>query len=232
MAEDNDQRTGQNDSAWNEFNELTLNVMANRIRYDKCKKSMASTEGLLVEMFNTEKRYYKERIIAMTRGLFDEQCENDEMNRAHQEYLKSCIEYLKWNDITEMVEEDTRSEVRDVLIPDTQTTITSRSASPCVLAPARSSSPSPEPEPEPDEPAPVPPSSASCASSASSVLAFANKMCIRKKSMDDFIVIRPSEENSDEKIKARLPKIRDYPSEILKRATSVKRLGESDIYEL
>lgn len=214
MAEDRVQTGGQNDS-WNEFNELTLNVMANRIRYDKCKKTMAATDGVLVEMFNTEKQYYKERIIAMTRGLFDEQCENDEMNRAHQEYLKVCIEYLKWNDITEMVEEDTRSEVRDVLKPELQTASTSRSISPCVLAaPARSSSPSPEPE----EPAVA-------ASSAASVLAFANKMCIRKKSMDDFIVIRPSEENSDEKIQARLPKIRDYQNEILKRATLVTRHG-------
>jgi hypothetical protein len=41
--------------------------------------------------------------------------------------------------------------------------------------------------------------------------------------MDDFIVIRPSEENSDEKIQARLPKIRDYHNEILKRATLVTR---------
>lgn len=214
MAEDRVQTGGQNDS-WNEFNELTLNVMANRIRYDKCKKTMAATDGVLVEMFNTEKQYYKERIIAMTRGLFDEQCENDEMNRAHQEYLKVCIEYLKWNDITDMVEEDTRSEVRDVLKPELQTASTSRSFSPCVLAaPARSSSPSPEPE----EPAVA-------ASSAASVLAFANKMCIRKKSMDDFIVIRPSEENSDEKIQARLPKIRDYQNEILKRATLVTRHG-------
>jgi hypothetical protein len=216
MAEDRVQPGGQNDS-WNEFNELTLNVMANRIRYDKCKKTMAATDGVLVEMFNTEKQYYKERIIAMTRGLFDEQCENDEMNRAHQEYLKACIEYLKWNDITDMVEEDTRSEVRDVLKPELQTAATSRSVSPCVIAaPARSSSPSPEPE-EPIA------SSCASASASASVLSFANKMCIRKKSMDDFIVIRPSEENSDEKIQARLPKIRDYHNEILKRATLVTR---------
>jgi hypothetical protein len=216
MAEDREKSSGRNDS-WNEFNELTLNVMANHIRYDKCKKSMANTSQALAEMFNTEKQYYKERILAMTRGLFDEKCENDEMNRAHQEYLKACIEYLKWNDITDMVEEDTRSEVRDVLKTDTQTTSTStsRSVSPRILAaPARSSSPSPEPEPE--EPV-------AASSAASSVLSFANKMCIRKKSMDDFIVIRPSEENSDEKIQARLPKIRDYHNEILKRATLVTR---------
>jgi hypothetical protein len=215
MAEDGDlfhhQSGGRNDDAWNELNELTLNVMANRTRYDKCKKTIANSSDSLVEIFNTEKQYYKERIIAMTRGLFDEESENAEINEAHRAYLKASIAYLKWNDITEMVETDTRSEVREI---DT-------------LAPARSSSPSPSPPAPPSPPSPpAPPPSASSASSASSVLAFANKMCIRKKSMDDFIVIRPSEENSDEKIQARLPKIRDYPNEILKRATSVTRHGD------
>jgi len=218
MAEDHIQYSSEQNDSWNEFNELTLNVMANRIRYDKCKKSMANTDGVLTEMFNTEKRYYKERIIAMTRGLFDEQCENDEMNRAHQEYLKACIAYLKWNDITDMVETDTRSEVREI-----DTLAHARSSSP-----SHSHSPSPSPSP-PASPAPPPPSvSPTSAPPALSILSFANKMCIRKKSMDDFIVIRPLEENSDEKIQARLPKIRDYQNEILKRATFVTRhSGES-----
>lgn len=206
MAEDRDQSSRRNDS-WNEFNELTLNVMANQTRYDKCKKTIANTNDALAEIFNTEKQYYKERIIAMTRGLFDEESENAEINEAHRAYLKASIAYLKWNDITEMVETDTRSEVWEI---DT-------------LAPARSSSPSPSHSPSVSPPSPF--VSPTPAPPASSILSFANKMCIRKKSMDDFIVIRPSEENSDEKIQARLPKIRDYQNEILKRATLVTRHG-------
>ena len=105
---DEDTRSG---GEWrSDFNELTLSVMANRNRYDKYKKSMSNTSDAVAELFCKEKTYYKDRILAMTRGLFDEGCENDEINRAHQEYLKSCIEYLKWNDITEMVEDDTRTE--------------------------------------------------------------------------------------------------------------------------
>jgi hypothetical protein len=198
---------------WNEINELTLSVMANRNRYDKCKKTMANINGSLAEMYHTEKMYYKERIIAMTRGLFEEECENDEMNRAHHDYLRSCIEYLKWNDITDMVQEDTRSEIRD---------ITSQTVLPKLPSPSPSPSPSPPcPPARSSSPSPEPPLSTTPTMTASSIVAFANKMCIRKKTMDDFIVICPSEENTSEKIKARLPKVRDYNNEILQKASSL-----------
>jgi hypothetical protein len=177
--------------------------MANRNRYDKYKKSMANTSDAVAELFCKEKTYYKDRILAMTRGLFDEGCENDEINRAHQEYLKSCIEYLKWNDITEMVEDDTRTEeARDELHRKIQDTD---------VAPA-APSPSSPPASPPASPPPPPASNA--------ILSFANKMCIRKKTMDDFIVLKPVAGNTDEEIKARLPKVRDYHSEILKRTTA------------
>ena len=190
---------------WSDFNELTLSVMANRNRYDRYKKSMANTSDALAELFCKEKTYYKDRILAMTRGLFDERCENDEINRAHQEYLKSCIEYLKWNDITEMVEDDTRTEeARDELHRKIQDTD--------VAPPAPADSHSP-PAPAPVSPPVSPPAT-------NTILSFANKMCIRKKTMDDFIVLKPASGNTDEEIKARLPKVRDYHSEIMKRATA------------
>ena len=96
------------------LNDFTLSIMSNRNKYDKYKKSIESIslEEAANETFRKEKMYYKDRILHMTRDLFHEQCENDDINRAHHEYMKSCIEYLKWNDITDMIEEDTRSEVR------------------------------------------------------------------------------------------------------------------------
>ena len=59
-------------NVWNDFNELTLSVMANRNRYDKYKKSMSNTSDALAELFCKEKMYYKDRILAMTKDLFDE----------------------------------------------------------------------------------------------------------------------------------------------------------------
>lgn len=200
---------------WSEFNELTLAVMANRSRYDKCKKSMANTTDAVAELFHKEKVYYKERILAMTRGLFDERCENDEINRAHQEYLKSCIEYLKWNDITEMVESDNRTEeapsdvayARENLHKKIQETL----IPPTVLDELL-------PEPEVNVSATNTTSPRPTTPDNKSILSFANKMCIRKKTMDDFIVLKPASGNTDEEIKGRLPKIRDYHNDIMKRA--------------
>ena len=208
MAED-----ARQGDEWSDFNELTLSVMANRNRYDKYKKSMANTSDALAELFCKEKTYYKDRILAMTSGLFDERCENDEINRAHQEYLKSCIEYLKWNDITEMVEDDTRTEESrdDVAYArhELHRKIQETDVAPTAPSPTAPASPPPPASP----PASPPPAS-------NTILSFANKMCIRKKTIDDFIVLKPVAGNSEEEIKARLPKVRDYHSEILKRTTA------------
>ena len=196
---------GQGDGQWNELNEMTLTVMSNRIRYDKYKKTAGNASDALIEQFSKEKIYYKERILAMTRDLFHERCENDDINRGHDEYLKSCIEYLKWCDITEMVEQDKRTEVRE------EETIPTPPQPPTTLENDESTM-TPEPVPVP---APASPTIQN-----DRILSFANKMCIRKKTMDDFIVMKPIPGNTDEDIKARLPKIRDYHQEITMRVAN------------
>jgi len=195
---------------WNELNELTLSVMANRTKYDRCKKTLANTSDAVQEIFRKEKLYYKERILNMTRDLFHERCENDTINEAHQEYIKACIEYLKWNDITDMVSDDARNELQEKIMR----------------------MPTPEPVEEPPLPSPAlpsllphpPPSSSS--SSMNHIMSFANKMCMRKKTIDDFIVLKPRE---DVDINSRLPKVRDYQSEITKRVlASEPKTGDDD----
>ena len=54
---------------WNELNEMTLSVMANRTRYDRYKKTVANTSDAVADNFCKEKTYYKDRILAMTSGL-------------------------------------------------------------------------------------------------------------------------------------------------------------------
>jgi hypothetical protein len=195
--------------------------MANRNKYDKYKKSVESIscEEAAHETFRKEKMYYKERIIHMTRDLFHEQCENDDINRAHHDYLKSCIEYLKWSDITDMVHEDTRSEVRDSsevhdkIQEEADAVMSSvddkERDSP---SPSSASSPSPSPSPPPR-----------AFGDNRSLLSIANKMCIRKKTIDDFIVLKPVN-NTD--ITAKLPKVRDYQNEIMKRASAAAAADE------
>ncbi|NBO71923.1 hypothetical protein EBV26_15815, partial [bacterium] len=70
---------------WNDLNELTLSVMANRTKYDRCKKTLANTTDTAQEIFRKEKMYYKERILNMTKDLFHKRCENEAINDAHQE---------------------------------------------------------------------------------------------------------------------------------------------------
>ena len=206
MADENQKdrsRECDNDNkGWtDELNELTLSVMANRIKYDKCKKTLANTSDTVQETIRKEKLYYKERILNMTRDLFHERCENDTINDAHQEYIKACVEYLKWNDITDMVGDDARNELQEKIMM------------------ARSPSPSPSPSPSQSSPSSSPPSSSPPSSSSmNNIMSFANKMCMRKKTIDDFIILKPREDAED--INARLPKVRDYQSEITKRVLS------------
>lgn len=198
--QDQTNTTNRNNKGCNdELNELTLSVMANRTKYDRCKKTLANTSETVQETFRKEKLYYKERILNMTRDLFHERCENDTINDAHQEYIKACVEYLKWNDITDMVGDDARNELQEKIM--------------------KARSPSPSPSPSPSSPSPPPPSSPSPSSSSmNNIMSFANKMCMRKKTIDDFIVLKPREDAED--INARLPKVRDYQSEITKRVLS------------
>jgi hypothetical protein len=190
--------------------------MANRNKYDKYKKSAESIscEEAAHETFRKEKMYYKERILHMTRDLFDERCENDDINRAHHDYLKSCIDYLKWSDITDMIDEDTRSEIRESELHDK-----------IQQADAVMSSSADETADDADEnrdsssssSSPSPPPPQSMIDNNRTLLSIANKMCIRKKTIDDFIVLKPVN-NTD--ITAKLPKVRDYQNEIMKRASA------------
>jgi hypothetical protein len=189
--------------------------MANRNKYDKYKKSAESIscEEAAHETFRKEKMYYKERILHMTRDLFDERCENDDINRAHHDYLKSCIDYLKWSDITDMIDEDTRSEIRESELHDKiqqADAVMSSSADETADADENrdSSSSSSSPSPPPPQ---------SMIDNNRTLLSIANKMCIRKKTIDDFIVLKPVN-NTD--ITAKLPKVRDYQNEIMKRASA------------
>lgn len=193
------------------LNDFTLSIMSNRNKYDKYKKSIESIslEEAANESFRKEKMYYKDRILHMTRDLFHERCENDDINRAHHEYMKSCIEYLKWNDITDMIEEDTRSEVRaDDNINSKQAELRDKIEMTATM-PHDDDDDDEQCEVVDEEETPSPPSGSV---TTSSLLSIANKMCIRKKTIDDFIVLKPT--NNIPKF----PKVRDYHSEIMKRA--------------
>jgi len=213
-------------NSWNDLNDLTLSVMANRNRYEKYVKIKSMDSNVEIDLFYKEKMYYKERILAMTKDLFHERCENDNINKAHHEYLKECIEYLKWNDITELVKEDNRKERRDDddaehdaaehdALLTARNEIQKKIDETPILADDSDDHSDDHSEDHSDDHSD---SVARPPPFQDRIVSFANKMCIRKKSMDDFIVMKPLSAEREKEITDRLPKIRDYHHEIMKRA--------------
>jgi hypothetical protein len=206
---------------WNEFDEFTLSVMSNRNHYDKYLKAKTNAQTL-ADIFRREQVYYKERIIDMTRDLFDSECDDNDVNESYHAYMKCCIRYLKWKDVTEMIQKEKYNEDGASAVSNARQELDKRIQEAPLPTPVRATEPEPEPEPEPAAPAPP-----RYIEDNKALISFANKMCIRKKTMDDFIVMKPAPVASS----ANLPQIRDYHDEIAKRSeakrSEAKRLSEA-----
>lgn len=133
--------------------------------------------------------------------------------------MKCCIRYLKWKDVTEMIQkekytsgapelEGAAPELEDgaSAVSNARQELDKRIQEAPLPTPVRATEPDPEPEPEPAAPPRY-------IEDNKALISFANKMCIRKKTMDDFIVMKPAPVASS----ANLPQIRDYHDEIAKR---------------
>jgi hypothetical protein len=194
---------------WNEFDEFTLSVMSNRNHYDKYLKAKTNAQTL-ADIFRREQVYYKERILDMTRDLFDSECADNDVNESYHAYMKCCIRYLKWKDVTEMIQKEKYNEDGASAVSNARQELDKRIQEAPLPTPVRATEPEPDPEPEPAAPPRY-------IEDNKALISFANKMCIRKKTMDDFIVMKPAPVASS----ANLPQIRDYHDEIAKRSERV-----------
>lgn len=230
-------------AAWNEFDEFTLSVMSNRNHYDKYLKAKTNAQTL-ADIFRREQVYYKERIIDMTRDLFDGECGDNDVNESYHAYMKCCIRYLKWKDVTEMIQKEKYSAEGGPELKGAASKSSPELKGGAEGGPELKGGPELEgsdedtdavnnarqeldkriqeaPLPAPEAPADAEPEPAAAAPTApryiednKALISFANKMCIRKKTMDDFIVMKPAPVASS----ANLPQIRDYHDEIAKRS--------------
>ena len=235
-------------AAWNEFDEFTLSVMSNRNHYDKYLKAKTNAQTL-ADIFRREQVYYKERILDMTRDLFDGECGDNDVNESYHAYMKCCIRYLKWKDVTEMIQKEKYAafggpelegaaeggpelkgsaeggpELKGAAeggpelkgsAEDTDAVSNARQE----LDKRIQEAPLPAPEApiaqsEPEPAAAAAPAAPRYIEDNKALISFANKMCIRKKTMDDFIVMKPAPVASS----VNLPQIRDYHDEIAKRS--------------
>jgi hypothetical protein len=158
----------------------------------------------------------------MTSDLFDGECADNDVNESYHAYMKCCIRYLKWKDVTEMIQkekydaadnsgperEGASAEDTDA-VSNARQELDKRIQEAPLSAPVRVAHTEPEPAAAAAAAAPQPPRYIE----DKALISFANKMCIRKKTMDDFIVMKPAPVASS----ANLPQIRDYHDEIAKR---------------
>ena len=206
----------------NEFDEFTLSVMSNRNHYGKYLKTNTNAQ-MLADIFRKEKMYYNERIIELTRDLIAHEddggrCTDNDVNESHREYMKCCIRYLKWKDVTDMIQKEKYASDADAdAAADDETVSNARQELDKRIQETPlhdSSSPSSPSSPPPSPPSPPSPPRYN---QEKGLISFANKMCIRKKTMDDFIKIIPASSSSSS---LNLPQIRDYHDEIAKLSES------------
>jgi hypothetical protein len=89
----------------NMIDDVTLAYMVNTTQYEKYlkKNNMDYDSG-----FKKDIRFYRKRIILLTKDLFKEQIENDKNQNvlvgAFNMYMRACISYLKFSDQSETIQ--------------------------------------------------------------------------------------------------------------------------------
>ena len=134
-------------SSWNDCDEYTLTLMSNRTQYKKYIKAKVGPTGETlnqevsvtdghsihhVTTYKKEKKYYKKRIITLTKDLFNKNKkyeEDKDITEPFNEYVKSCIKYLKFKDISNMIQNDYKDTTdtdsdKDEVIDNTTPTLT------------------------------------------------------------------------------------------------------------
>ena len=115
-------------TGWNDFDEYTLTLMSNRTQYRKYIKAKVGPNGETVKQdvnvsdghsihyattFRKERKYYKKRILALTKDLYNKKCEDKDIMDPFNEYLKCCIKYLKFKDISDIIQKENNGFVKD-----------------------------------------------------------------------------------------------------------------------
>lgn len=90
------------DISMNEIDNITLSYFANKSQYTSILKK---TEENNDKKFINDKRFYKKRVLDMTRRLFREEETNAQLIGFFNTYVKSCVNYLKFLDKSDIIQE-------------------------------------------------------------------------------------------------------------------------------
>jgi len=90
------------DISMNEIDNITLSYFANKSQFHSVLKK---SEIINDKRFINDKKFYKKRIVDLTKRLFREEEEDTQLSHFFNIYVKSCVNYLKFLDKGDIIQE-------------------------------------------------------------------------------------------------------------------------------
>ena len=87
----------------NQIDKITLDYFLNKNQYNQVLEKQNIFQS---KQFLKDKRFYRKRILNTTRQLFAEEIENQEIVNSFNNYVKSMINYLKFIDKKDILQEE------------------------------------------------------------------------------------------------------------------------------
>lgn len=91
------------DISFNPINQVTLKYMVNNEHFSKyLKNNHLHTDT----QFKKDKKFYRHRIISLTKDLFKNNHEDNSVNNTFHSYIISCITFFKFKDRSEFIQKE------------------------------------------------------------------------------------------------------------------------------
>lgn len=106
----------------NEIDSITLNYFANKSQYDSILKR---TESGSDKQYKNDIKFYKKRILDLTKRLFrsdEEKIDDIHVNKCFATYVKSCVNYLKFMDKSDIIQQKYETET-DIYTTDDRSSL-------------------------------------------------------------------------------------------------------------
>ena len=106
----------------NEIDSITLNYFANKSQYDSILKR---TESGSDKQYKNDIKFYKKRILDLTKRLFrsdEEKIDDIHVNKCFASYVKSCVNYLKFMDKSDIIQQKYETET-DIYTTDDRSSL-------------------------------------------------------------------------------------------------------------
>lgn len=86
----------------NYLDNITLEYFTNRNQYETIFKK---TDPTIQKKFSSDKRFYKKRVIDLTKRLFKNEIQDIQLVNVFNGYIKSCINYLEFLDKSDVMQD-------------------------------------------------------------------------------------------------------------------------------